>query len=241
MEETKTYPDLCTELHQRTKKVHDKSNKMAMWKLPIALTDIKVYGSVLKDFCFVFQTIEDGLDIHKDKDYISPLRRKLWYRAEQFEKDVTFYLGSDWKSQYQPSAAGKKYLDRLNEIIETDPLLLVAYVATIHLGMLAGGQIMKGIIKKTLGLNGDEGTEVFAYDDPKSVKMQLKDTINNLGLDREAIEKIFVEKNLVFQMNGDVIANVPVTLGSFQRLFKFIIVVIVLLIIVLMSISNLFM
>ena len=36
------------ELHQRTKDVHDASDKLINVKLLIALTDINVYGSVLK-------------------------------------------------------------------------------------------------------------------------------------------------------------------------------------------------
>ena len=36
------------ELHRRTKDVHDTSDKLINLKLVIALTDMRIYGSVLK-------------------------------------------------------------------------------------------------------------------------------------------------------------------------------------------------
>lgn len=41
------------ELHQRTKDVHDDSDKLINVKLLVALTDTKIYGSVLKVCVFV--------------------------------------------------------------------------------------------------------------------------------------------------------------------------------------------
>ena len=42
------------ELHQRTKDVHDQSDKLINLKLAIALTDTSVYGSVLKVLATIF-------------------------------------------------------------------------------------------------------------------------------------------------------------------------------------------
>lgn len=241
MSNDQEYPDLTTELHARTKDSHDESNKLVNIKVLVALTDPVLYGSVLKDFFFVFQAIEDGLEMLRDNEYIFPLRNRLWYRQEEFDKDVAYFLGSDWKSHHQPSKAVKRYQERISEVIRDDPLLMIAYASTMHVAMFAGGQILRPLVKKTLGLKEENGMAIFNYTtDSKTVRTELKNTLNNLKLDKQTVDKIVVEKKLIFKMNNSIAANVSVSYGAMQRLLKWFLLVVLAIIAIIMFIKAIY-
>ena len=122
--------DFCTEMKQKTQAIHDKSDKLINWKLAVALTDTKLYGTVLADFYHVFQTIEDCVERCKNVQHpmIVPLADATvgLHRSDAFDQDVTFYLGPDWRGKVEPSPPAKEYCDRIHKITQESPTLLIA-------------------------------------------------------------------------------------------------------------------
>lgn len=128
-EDNKYGNDFCTELHESTGDVHDESDKLINMKLVAALTDTKVWSQAVSDFYHVFRQIEISLEQLKSDDKLGVLQfcsEPEYRRTELFQKDLEFYVGSDWSSELKPSAAASKYCERLQEITETNPKLLVA-------------------------------------------------------------------------------------------------------------------
>ena len=126
MEDKHDKDDFCTEMNEKTRQVHDKSDKLINLKLAIALTDLNTYGKVLCDFYHVFQAIENGLEEAKSHPHVGPLIFKELARVERFEDDLAFYLGKDWRSNVEPSTAAQEYCDRIGQITTEDPSLLIA-------------------------------------------------------------------------------------------------------------------
>lgn len=118
--------DFCSEMRDKTKNVHDRSDKLVNFKLAVVLTDTKLYGHVLSDFYAVFQTIENALYEHRGHEHVGPLFFQEMQRSARFEEDLEFYLGTDWRAKVEPSAPAKAYCDRILHIAETDPSLLIA-------------------------------------------------------------------------------------------------------------------
>merc|ERR1739838_1073213 len=223
-------PPFSVELHRRTKDVHDASDKLINLKLIVALTDSRIYGSVLKDFYFVYRAIEEALDSCRDSEFIFPLRDPRMYRAAALEQDVAFFLGDDWADHEEPSPATKKYLSRIDYVKATNPVMLFAYAHSMFLASLAGGQILGAIIKRTLGLSGDDGLAFFDYGDidTKALRSEFKERVNALEIDRPTKEEIIVEKKLVFKLNNEIASQVQLSLSGFSRLLKlFLLVVLV--------------
>lgn len=121
--------DFCTELRQKTQAIHDKSDKLINWKLAIALTDTKLYGEVLADFYYVFQTIEECVDrCSSSSPHIRPLAVAIQglLRTNAFADDVRYFLGDDWRGKVEPSAPAQEYCDRILQVAEESPTLLIA-------------------------------------------------------------------------------------------------------------------
>jgi len=211
---------LSAQLHSRTKDVHDASDKLINVKLMVALTDVQVYGTVLKDFFHVYRAIEDGLDQCRDDPRIFGLRDPRWFRAAQLEQDVAFFLGPKYDAE--PSPAAKKYLDRISYVVSTDPLLLVAYAHSMFLASLAGGQILGAIVKRTLGLSTDEGLAFFDYGDvnSKSLRSEFKTKIDEIEINDKDKDRLIEEKKLVFRMNNEIASQVKLSWNGFSRIMK---------------------
>ena len=125
-EESEVYDDFCAEMHSKTKTVHDESDKLINTKLAVVLTDTRLYAEVLSDFYFVFQTLEKALEEHKDHPCVASIVSDDLLRTKAFEKDLEYYIGEDWNAVVEPSMPARTYCDRIVEVAEADPTLLLA-------------------------------------------------------------------------------------------------------------------
>jgi heme oxygenase len=131
-------------------------------------------------------------------------------RTENLEKDLAFYYGDNWQAEIVPSEAGKVYVERIKEISNSEPELLVAHSYVRYMGDLSGGQALKNIVRSALSLPTDQGTNFHQFDAFPSVearrefKGKYRDALNSLPVDNELIEKIVAEANDAFALNRDV-------------------------------------
>lgn len=126
MQEEKS--DFSSELRNSTKDVHDASDRLINLKLAVVLTDTKLYAEAIAEFYFVFRTIEECIDRLKDDPRISQFYIKEMFRKEAFERDLQYFLGPDWSENIKPSIPAQAYCDRIYEITDTNPVLLIASV-----------------------------------------------------------------------------------------------------------------
>ena len=103
----------------------------------------------------------------------------------------------------------------------------------MYLALLAGGQIIKKIVKKTLGISGPEGLEIFEFPvDRVTLKNKIISNINALSLTDDEKEDIIREKFRVFKMNNRIAESVTPTMSSFSRLCKMLVIFLVILVFV---------
>lgn len=90
----------------------------------------------------------------------------------------------------------------------------------MYLALLAGGQILKRIIKKTLGLSDELGLSLFEFEEinRKELRRQILSIVNGLNLSRQEKDAIIEEKFRVFAMNNALARNIRPSWQSYQRL-----------------------
>ncbi len=105
----------------------------------------------------------------------------------------------------------------------------------MYLALLAGGQIIRRIVKRTLGLSGEAGLAIFHYGDESKLKLKsfIIDTINGLELTREEKDAILQEKYRCFRMNNDIANSIKPTMASYQRIVKLVLALLTLILLVL--------
>jgi heme oxygenase 2 len=145
---------------------------------------------------------------------------------EQFENDLAFYKGENWKDGYEIRESVQKYLKHLQELNDKNSLLLIAYVYHLYMGLLSGGQILSkkrrlrkriaGIFKKEKQTSENEvepGQSLTTFIGDKSIvelKNEMRKVIDDFAedLDEKTRQQLIDESKKVFELNNEIIQSV---------------------------------
>ncbi|XP_069997625.1 heme oxygenase-like [Penaeus vannamei] len=125
-----------------TREIHNVSDALINAKLGIAMSEDRVWAEGLLIFYEIFKYLEEALD-RLSHTLISDLDIPGMRRKEAFEKDLAFYLGSNWKDGYKPRESVCQYLKHLEKIEQENPYYLMSYIYHLYMGLLSGGQILR--------------------------------------------------------------------------------------------------
>ena len=203
--------DLASQLREGTKQSHTMAENTAYMKCFLkGIVEKEPFRKLLANLYFVYTTLEAELLRHRDHPVVGLIYFPELNRKASLEKDLAFYYGDNWQDQIAPSEAGKVYVDRIKEISNSKPALLVAHSYVRYMGDLSGGQALKNIVRSALSLPPDQGTNFHQFDAFPSVearrgfKGRYRDALNSLPVDNELIKKIVAEANAAFALNRDV-------------------------------------
>lgn len=155
------------------------------------------YGEYLYNLYEVYKALEANLEKNKENKVVKNFVIPEIYRASAIHKDLSYFLGERLNT-IKPIASTKAYVDKINELGETSPELLVAHAYTRYLADLFGGRTMYGIMKTLY--NVDEARlNYYKYDnlndgpEMKNFVMNYHNTLNNIELDDQMKEKFINE------------------------------------------------
>ena len=196
---------LATKLREGTKKAHTMAENVGFVKCFLkGVVEKTSYRKLVSNLYFVYSAIEEEMERHHNHPVISKIHFSELNRKDSLEKDLYYYYGANWQEQITPSPAAQAYVQRIHEIANTAPALLVAHSYTRYLGDLSGGQILKGITQRGMNLSNGEGTAFYEFDDisdEKAFKDMYRQAMNDLPIDDAAAERIVEEANAAFGMN----------------------------------------
>lgn len=200
-----------------------RTNKLnAIFLVFSASSDINVWTDGLLVFYEVFRFLEENLP-----DELLP---RDFHRTKAFEDDLSHYLGDDWKDKYTIRPSVKMYLDHLTDVNNQHPILLLAYVYHLYMGLLSGGQILqkKRALFRSSGLAGQAVTH-FPDHTIGELKTQMRDLINTLADDFDESTKtlLIAESRMVFHLNNELVRSVNGVNWASLRKFAIIMAVVV--------------
>tara|TARA_B100000965_G_scaffold33448_1_gene24730 strand:- start:566 stop:1267 length:702 start_codon:yes stop_codon:yes gene_type:complete len=167
------------------------------------------YRELIKDFYFVYSAIEEEFARLDDKGnkffdrLVADIDFPELHRVDALKKDLRYFYGANWNAIIKPSEACIQYVERIHEVADENPYLLVGHHYTRYLGDLSGGQILKGIAAKALDLPVGEGLNFYEFDieDKKAFKQKYRDALDNLPLGEGDVNAIVTEANYAFRLN----------------------------------------
>ncbi|TGL61703.1 heme oxygenase (biliverdin-producing) [Leptospira sarikeiensis] len=175
----------------------------------------KSYAKHLESFYFVYKAMEEALENGKDHPVLGKIRFPELYRKAQIEKDIAHFFAPGHSPIATP--ATEAYVNHIKEIANTSPELLVAHSYVRYLGDLSGGQILKRVAARALGIEGTSGLDFYEFPEiasPKDFKDKYRNVLDSLPFSDSEKQKIVEEANLVFKLNGDIFAELEETLIS---------------------------
>lgn len=140
------------------------------------------YVSLLKNLAGIYRPLEQELDRHADHPALVGIDMGALRRLDPLERDIA-YLDVDAPSgALAEQPATHEYAARLREIGQSSPELLLAHAYVRYMGDLSGGQMLKGIVAKTLGIGDDShGLAFYIFariEDPVAFKQAFRDALD---------------------------------------------------------------
>jgi heme oxygenase len=164
------------------------------------------YRKLVSSLYSVYSAMEEAIEEHRNHPIVGKFYYPQLFRKSALERDLSYYFGPNWRNEIQPSKATAVYVDRIRRLARENPTLLVAHFYTRYMGDLSGGQILKNIAVKAMGLNDGRGVAFYAFDaipDEKVFKNEYRQAMNQLPIDEATAQAIVDEANDAFHMNMD--------------------------------------
>lgn len=171
---------------------------------------------------YTYKALEEEIERNKDHPHFAPLYFPAeLHRHDALVSDLEYFYGPEWESQISCSEATKHYVDRIHQVGQDDPVLLVAHAYTRYMGDLSGGQILKKVAQRALKLPPTgEGLAFYHFEgihSAKAFKQLYRSRMNELELDMETKKRLVDEAVKAFHLNIEVFEEIERVGKSFPR------------------------
>jgi heme oxygenase len=210
---------LATQLREGTSKSHTMAENVNFIKSFLGgVIDKTSYTEMLSKLYFVYEAIENAMEQNKEHEYIKPIYFPELNRTESLKEDLIFHYGEDWLENITLSKATLDYVNRIKTVSKEKPELLVAHAYTRYLGDLSGGQILKKIAQRSMGLEGSEGLAFYEFkevSDEAQFKLNYKAALDSLPIKENEASQIIAEANTAFTLNMNIFSELEFNLVKF--------------------------
>jgi heme oxygenase len=197
--------NLATQLREGTKQAHTMAENVGFVRCFLrGVVEKASYRKLVANFYFVYSAMEEELERHRAHPVVSKVYFPELHRKASLEADLAYYFGPNWRDQVAPTAGGQAYVDRIREISNSQPELLVGHSYTRYIGDLSGGQILKGIAQRAMNLGEGEGVAFYEFDeisDEKAFKQTYRHSLDSMPIDQAMADQIVQEANDAFGIN----------------------------------------
>jgi heme oxygenase len=195
--------NLADRLREHTHQLHRQAERTGVvGRLLRGEATRRDYTRYLRNLLPAYQSLERGLELHRHAPALCELAAPEIYRSDALAADLRALEGSRWQERLTVLPAGEEYRARIDEILVKDPRLLVAHAYTRFLGDLNGGHILKGLLRRTLGLP-DEGLNFYAFPAVEPRRLGYRAAIDRAGrsLGPGELESMLDEARKAFRFN----------------------------------------
>jgi heme oxygenase len=194
--------DLTQRLRLDTRDLHAQTERTgAMAELLAGRLSRDGYCALLANLQPIYTALEAGLQRADAHPATRQVNQPQLHRAAALAADLQALHGAAWRAQWPPLPAPQAYVQRLLQLAEARSPLLVAHAYTRFLGDLHGGQILKRLVARALGLTGDVGTRFYDFGDEAQVlalRQGLRQALSQLPLRADEAEATVVEARWSF-------------------------------------------
>lgn len=187
------------EIKNNNQILHDSAEKTGFLKrLMDGKASKESYAEYLFNIYEIYKTIEFNLEKYRENPVVNKFAIKKVYRTEEIYKDLKFLLGEKL-SEMKLLASTKAYIDRINEVSEKQPELLIAHAYSRYLADLFGGRSIYKMLREAYEIE-PEGLNYYVYDeifegaeDMRAFVMEYHGMLNEVNFDTKLEEKFINE------------------------------------------------
>ncbi len=175
-------------------------------KLVDCTATVEGYSEYLLNLHRVYKAIENALVKNENNPNVKPFVTTELFRSELIQKDIEVLLG-DKASSVSVLASTEAYVDRINEVSENNPELVIAHAYTRFLADLFGGRVFFSLLSEKYNIK-NEALNYYTFpkiQDPKEYVMNYHNMLNTLNLSDDLKDKF------VHEINNSYIYNIAIS------------------------------
>lgn len=180
----------CSRAHRNHQKIVDGN------------ANIDHYAEYLYNLSAIYKIIEDTIENNTQHGAVKEFSTKELYRHELIEKDLAYFL-KEKGNQYKLCASTIAMIDRVKELGQANPELVIAYAYTRFIADLFGGRTFVELLGNKYKVPA-EGLNYYKCDhigDIQAYVMNYAMKINKLNLSEELEEKFMIEVSNAYIYN----------------------------------------
>jgi len=163
------------------------------------------YALLLRNLLPIYEAMERGLDRHRNSPTIAAFAKPEVYRSRAIRADLALLSGPGWESSLSVVPSAARYAGRVVAVAAGGEATLIAHAYVRYLGDLNGGQMLKRILGRTLGLTSES---LGFYDFPDITDLALftrlyRSAFDEAGVLLGAVEPLLAEAEAAFRFNID--------------------------------------
>ncbi len=147
----------------------------------------EAYALLLRNLLPAYRAMEGGLVRHANTPALRAVVRRELFRTAPLESDIEQLAGSSWRERLPLLPAGERYAERVSAAAAKGGGRLIAHAYLRYLGDLSGGQIMKRLLARSLGLKADA---LAFYDFPAIADLPSFKSEYREAIDRSVAEGV---------------------------------------------------
>jgi heme oxygenase len=161
------------------------------------------YALLLRNLLPAYQRLEAGLEAHRNSPAVRAAARSELYRARALVSDLEALVGERWASALPLLTAGEQYAQRIAVAAQCDGTGLIAHAYTRYFGDLSGGQVLKKLLGRTLGLRPQELSffEFPEIDDAEEFRQRYRSALDDSAALIDDVEVVAAEAVAAFELN----------------------------------------
>lgn len=111
----------------------------------------------------IYAALERALRRHAGQAGLAAACAPSLRREAALTQDLVHLHGEDWHDTLPPQPAALDYAAHLGALERDAPQLLLAHAYVRYLGDLSGGQALRRVVTRSLGLDGGDGTRFYDF------------------------------------------------------------------------------
>jgi heme oxygenase len=144
---------LTEALRERTKALHTAAERTGIVNDFLKRkADRQGYSTFLFNMLPAYGELESALERRRNQPLFYAFARRELYRIDSLSADLAELSGANWRRELVLLPAAERYSARIAEVADGDAGRLIAHAYVRYFGDLSGGQILKGLLGKTLNL-----------------------------------------------------------------------------------------
>ena len=208
-------PDLPERLRLETRDLHAATERTgAMAALLAGRLPRPAYCVMLRNLHALYAALEAALRQCQHHPAVAPLQTQALQRAPALTADLSALHGPHWATELPLQTATTAYVQRLQTLAHGASPALVAHAYVRYLGDLHGGQILKRLVARGVGLSDGAawGTQFYEFGDEAQVgalRQQLRQALGRLPVSAMQQDLIVAEARWAFVQHQQLFEQLP--------------------------------